>query len=180
MIMKFNSLTAINPRFSPKTIPQNIGWYLAGFADGEGSFYVTFRYRKDYTWKWKVTAVFNVANKDRVMISLFKKQLKCGTVRDIGNQKYLYEVDTLHALQHVVIPFFKEYRFFSVKKKKEFAIFQKIVGILLITPRTFSQIKQLLILRKQLGADRTNLFKNLDPIVLEVIQKEVIDKKEHN
>lgn len=175
--MRFNSLTAINPRFNPKTIPQNIGWYLAGFADGEGSFYVTFRYRKDYTWKWKVTAVFNVANKDRVMIPLFKKQLKCGTVRDLGNQKYLYEVDTLHALQHVVIPFFKEYRFFSAKKKKEFAIFQKIVGILLITPRTFSQIKQLLILRKQLGADRTNLFKNLDPIVLEVIQLELCSSK---
>ena len=114
------------------------------------------------------------------MIFLFKKQLKCGTVRDISNHKYLYEVDTLHALQHVVIPFFKEYRFFSAKKKKEFAILQKIVGILLITPRTFSQIKELVILRKQLGADRTNLFKNLDTTILEVIQKQVIDEKKHN
>ncbi len=163
-------------KFNPKTISQKIGWYLAGFADGEGSFYVTFRYRKDYTWKWRITAVFNVANKDRVIIHLFKKQFKCGTVRDIGNDKYLYEVDTLNALQHVVIPFFKEYRFFSAKKKKEFVIFQKIVNILAITPRTLSQIKELLTLRMQLGADRKNLFKNLDATVLEVIQKEVIDK----
>lgn len=163
-------------KFNPKTIPQKIGWYLAGFADGEGSFYVSFRYRKDYTWKWRITAVFNVANKDRVMIYLFKKQFKCGTVRDIGNGKYLYEVDTLNALQHVVIPFFKEYRFFSAKKKKEFIIFQKIVNILAITPRTFKQIKEILKLRMQLGADRINLFKNLDATILEVIQKEVIDK----
>ena len=112
---------------------------------------------------------------------MFKKHFKCGTphsgrVRDIGNEKYLYEVDTLNVLQHVLIPFFKKYRFFSAKKKKEFAIFQKIVNILAMTPRTFSQIKELLNLRMQLGADRINLFKNLDTTILEVIQKEVIDK----
>jgi hypothetical protein len=31
----------------PKTSPQ-IGYYLAGFTDGEGNFYVSFRPRDDY------------------------------------------------------------------------------------------------------------------------------------
>ena len=60
------------------------------------------------------------------MIFLFKKQLKCSTVRDIGKKKYLYEVDTLHALQHAVIPFLKNIDFFRQRKKKNLQFFKKL------------------------------------------------------
>ena len=33
---------------------EDIGWYLSGFADGEGSFNVTIMKRRDYKTGWKV------------------------------------------------------------------------------------------------------------------------------
>ncbi len=47
-----------------KEIPERIGHYLAGFADGEGSFNLSFRKRKDYSMPWKVSLCFNVSQRD--------------------------------------------------------------------------------------------------------------------
>ena len=47
-----------------KTIPPRIGFYLAGFADGEGSFNVSFRPRNDYSLPWKISLCFNISQKD--------------------------------------------------------------------------------------------------------------------
>ena len=57
-------------------IPDRIGYYLAGFADGEGSFNLSFRKRKDYSQPWKVSLCFNVSQRDRVILALFKRHLK--------------------------------------------------------------------------------------------------------
>ncbi len=46
-------------------IPVSVGYYLAGFSDGEGSFNVSFRPRNDFTPTWKVSACFNIPQKDR-------------------------------------------------------------------------------------------------------------------
>ena len=37
-----------------RQIEPRVGWYLAGFTDGEGSFNVSFRPREDYRNPWKV------------------------------------------------------------------------------------------------------------------------------
>ncbi len=50
-----------------QNIPPAIGYYLAGFADGEGSFNITFRPRNDYKLPWKVSACFNISQKDNEM-----------------------------------------------------------------------------------------------------------------
>ena len=42
-------------------VPPEVGYYLAGFTDGEGSFNVSFRPRKDYPIPWKVSVSFNVS-----------------------------------------------------------------------------------------------------------------------
>jgi len=34
-------------------IPFNIGWYLSGFSDGEGSFNISFRRKSDYKTRWQ-------------------------------------------------------------------------------------------------------------------------------
>jgi LAGLIDADG endonuclease. len=64
-----------------KRIPPRIGYYLAGFADGEGSFNVSFRRRHDYKMPWKISLCFNVSQRDKVILALFKRYLKCGTLR---------------------------------------------------------------------------------------------------
>ncbi len=107
-----------------------IGYYLAGFADGEGSFNVSFRPRQDYKSGWKISLCFNISQKDKVILTLFKRYLGCGTLRARPDDIWYYEVNNLNALWEKVIPFFKKYRFLSAKKKRDFAKFCKIAEMI--------------------------------------------------
>src|SRR3990170_3609321 len=113
-----------------KAIPPAIGHYLAGFADGEGSFNVSFRPRPDYRQPWKVSLCFNISQKDRVILALVKHHLKCGTLRSRPDGVWYYEVNNLEAILNHVIPFFKRFRFLSAKKKRDFAKFVRLARML--------------------------------------------------
>lgn len=110
-------------------VPADIGYYLAGFSDGEGSFNVSFRPRPDYTIPWKVSLSFNVSQKDRVILALFKRHLGCGTLRGRPDGVWYYEVTNLNAIVENVIPFFERFPFLSAKKKRDFAKFKQIVAL---------------------------------------------------
>ncbi|MEO0248245.1 MAG: LAGLIDADG family homing endonuclease [candidate division WOR-3 bacterium] len=112
-----------------KQIPPHIGYYLAGFADGEGSFNVSFRQRQDYQMPWKISLCFNVSQKDRVILALFKRYLQCGTLQGRGDGVWYYEVNNLNAICEHVIPFFERFPFLSAKKKRDFAKFKKIARL---------------------------------------------------
>ena len=111
-------------------VPPEIGYYLAGFTDGEGSFNVSFRPRPDYPIPWKVSVSFNVSQKDRVILALFKTHLGCGTLRGRPDGVWYYEVTNLNAIMENVIPFFERYSFLSAKKKRDFAKFKQIVALM--------------------------------------------------
>jgi hypothetical protein len=113
-----------------KSIPPRIGYYLAGFADGEGSFNVSFRPRKDYSLPWKISLCFNISQKDKVILALFKRHLKCGTLRGRPDGVWYYEVNNFRAIVENVIPFFKRFNFLSAKKKRDFAKFKKITTMI--------------------------------------------------
>ena len=112
-----------------KRVPPKIGYYLAGFADGEGSFNVSFRPRKDYPVPWKVSLSFNVSQKDRVILALFKRHLGCGTLRGRPDGVWYYEVTNFNAISENVIPFFERFPFLSAKKKRDFDKFKQIVAL---------------------------------------------------
>ncbi len=111
-------------------VPAEIGFYLAGFSDGEGSFNVSFRPRPDYSIPWKVSLSFNVSQKDRVILALFKKHLGCGTLRGRLDGVWYYEVTNINAIVENVIPFFERFPFLSAKKKRDFAKFKQIVALM--------------------------------------------------
>ena len=111
-------------------IPTEIGYYLAGFTDGEGSFNVSFRPRQDYQIPWKVSVTFNISQKDEVILTLFKKHLGCGTMRNRGDGVWYYEVNNLNAIVENVIPFFERFPFLSAKKKRDFSKFKQIVALI--------------------------------------------------
>ena len=113
-----------------RSIEPRIGWYLAGFADGEGSFNVPFRRRKDYRNPWKISLCFNVSQKDRVILSLFKKHLQCGTLRQRKDGIWYYEVNNLTSVVENVIPFFDRFGFLSAKKKRDFSKFKRLAKIM--------------------------------------------------
>lgn len=133
-------------------VPSDIGYYLAGFADGEGSFNVSFRPRPDFSIPWKISLCFNVSQRDRVILALFKRHLGCGTLRDRGDGVWYYQVDNLNAISQHVIPFFNRFQFLSAKKKRDFAKFKRI-GELMIDGRhlTADGIKEILRIRMDMN-----------------------------
>ena len=116
--------------FQVQRIPDRIGYYFAGFVDGEGSFHLTFRRRKDYVQPWKVSLSLNVSQKDKVILALLKKHLQCGKLRPKGGGVWMYEVSNLTALRDHVIPFFRRFGFLSAKKKRDFAIFRQMAELM--------------------------------------------------
>jgi hypothetical protein len=111
-------------------IPSEIGWYLAGFADGEGSFNISFRPREDYSLPWKVSLCFNISQRDSVILSLYKRHLECGTMRQRQDGVWYYEVNKLQPIIENVIPFFRRFHFLSAKKKRDFSKFIKLAELL--------------------------------------------------
>lgn len=106
-----------------KKIPDHIGYYFAGFVDGEGSFHLTFRRRPDYLLPWKVSLCLNVSQKDQVILALLKRHLRCGTIRAKGGGVWMFEVNNLTAIRENVIPFFRRFGFLSAKKQRDFVVF---------------------------------------------------------
>lgn len=133
-------------------IPPAIGFYLAGFADGEGSFNVSFRPREDVLRPWKVSLCFNISQKDRVILALFKRHLKCGTLRARPDGVWYFEVNNLEAIRTHVIPFFKRFRFLSAKKKRDFAKFVQL-AVLLQEGRHHTEqgIREVLLIRRDMN-----------------------------
>ena len=113
-----------------KRVPERIGHYLAGFADGEGSFNVSFQKRKDYAMPWKVSLCFNVSHSDKVILALFKRYLGCGTLRGRPDGVWYFEVNNFNAIEEKVIPFFDRFRFLSAKKKRDFSKFRQMAKII--------------------------------------------------
>ncbi len=111
-------------------VSPEIGYYLAGFTDGEGSFNVSFRPRPDYVVPWKISVSFNVSQKDEIILALFKRHLGCGTLRSRPDGVWYYEVNNLNAIVENVIPFFERFGFLSAKKKRDFLKFKQIVVLI--------------------------------------------------
>lgn len=150
-----------------KKIPPRIGYYLAGFADGEGSFNVTFRRRRDYKIPWKVTLCFNVSQRDKVILALFKRHLKCGTLRQRKDGVWYYEVSNFNAILENVIPFFERFRFLSAKKKRDFAKFKKIAEIIKEGRHTTEEgIREILALRRKMNEGGAGRRKYTDEEIL--------------
>ena len=142
-------MTILNTR----QISSDIGNYLAGFADGEGSFNVSFRKREDYKIPWKISLSFNVSQKDPVILSQFKKHLKCGSMRERKNDGvWYYEVTNFNAIQNNVIPFFRRFGFLSAKKKRDFSKFQQIAKLIETKDHlTIEGIQEILKIRKDMN-----------------------------
>jgi len=109
-----------------KEISINIGFYLAGFVDGEGSFNVSLRKRRDRKIGWQVVLTFNVSQRDRTILALLKRHLGCGKLRCRKDGVHIYVVTNYHMIQERIIPFFKRFPLLSAKSKKNFSLFCRI------------------------------------------------------
>lgn len=144
-------------------VPERMGYYLAGFTDGEGSFNVSFRPRSDYSLPWKASLCFNISQKDRVILALFKRHLGCGTIRGRPDGVWYYEVNNLNAIWDTVIPFFRKYRFLSAKKKRDFLKFCQIASLLRANAHlTKEGIQQILEIRREMNDGGNRRYTDAD------------------
>lgn len=149
-------------------IPTRIGHYLAGFADGEGSFNISFRKRKDYEMPWKISLCFNVSQRDRVILALFKKHMRCGTLRERPDGVWYYEVNNFNAIRDNVIPFFRAFGFLSAKKKRDFSKFRRLANLIGDGKHlTESGIREILRIREEMNDGGAGRRKYSDAAIIE-------------
>ena len=108
-----------------------VGFFLAGFVEGEGSFNISLRRKVDYKVSWQVVMSFNVSQKDPTLLYLLQQELGCGIikVRKIDNL-YSFDATNPQDIIQKVIPYFQTYPVFSDSKQKNFAIFCAIAQLM--------------------------------------------------
>lgn len=110
-------------------IPSEIGNYIAGFSDGEGSFNISIRKHPGYRLGWKTSMTFNVSQKGNKSLRLLKGVFQCGYVRKRSDNLHYFEIVELEKIITRVIPFFEKFRLKS-EKKDDFEIFKKIANLM--------------------------------------------------
>ena len=87
------------------------------------------RRRDDYARKWKISAAFNVSQKDRAPLELFKETLACGSIRKAGNDGWYWEVNRLPDIASLIVPFFERFPLVG-RKAVDFELFRRAVALL--------------------------------------------------
>jgi len=96
-------------------VPENIGWYLAGFVDGDG-----------HRLGWQVQLTFNVAQRDITNLELLKQHLQCGRLQNRADGVHYFVVGDYRSISNRVIPFFGKFSFQSESKQRNFSLFKQI------------------------------------------------------
>ena len=131
-------------------IPSELGSFLSGFALGERSFMVVARRRGDYIKKWKLSAAFNVSQKDRAPLDLFHETLACGGIRRAGNGGWYWEVNRLLDIQARVVPFFERFPLVGTKAE-DFRRFRAAARILSRKVLSYQDYVNVLTLREHMN-----------------------------
>jgi len=108
---------------------------------------VVARRRSDYTEKWKLSAAFNVSQKDRVPLDLFRETLGCGTMRRAGNGGWYWQVNRLSDIQDRIVPFFERFPLVG-KKAEDFDRFRAAARILARKDLSYQDYVDILTLRE--------------------------------
>ena len=143
-----------------------LGYFLAGFVEGEGSFNLSLRKKYDYGLKWQVVMSFNVSQKDPTLLYLLKKKLDCGIIK-IRKKDGIHSFDVTKPSDIIekVIPFFERYPIISEFKQTNFAIFCKVAKLMERGKhREPSGLREILELREKInfGKGRTRKYQITD------------------
>ena len=110
------------------------------------------RRRGDYERKWKVSAAFNVSQKDRAPLELFQDTLGCGSIRRAGNGGWYWEVNRLSDIASRIVPFFDRFPLVG-RKAKDYALFRSAVALLASGVLSDTDYVAVLKLREQMNGD---------------------------
>ena len=109
-------------------IPPDLGHYVAGFVDGEGSFNVPIRRERDRGLPFRVSLSFNVSQVGPEAPQLLQSVFGAGTVRGRGDGVFYFEVTKPTEFEERVFPFFER---FPIRgpKARDLAVFRQITEL---------------------------------------------------
>jgi hypothetical protein len=110
-------------------IPVDLGHWVAGFVDGEGSFNVPIRRLQSGAMPFRISLSFNVSQMGRQEPELLKSVFGVGTVRGRGDGVFYFEVTTVRALVGRVFPFFERFPLRGAKRK-DLEVFRTITVLI--------------------------------------------------
>ena len=111
-------------------IPYDLGNWVAGFVDGEGSFNVPIRRERDRGLPWRVSLSFNVSQIGDEAPELLRRTFGVGTVRGRRDGVFYFEVTRPLDLEARVFPFFERFELRS-QKRKDLEIFREVTELVL-------------------------------------------------
>src|SRR5689334_15289807 len=149
------------------------GNYLAGFADGEGCFYVGVHPTTNVTLGLQVIPEFHVSqNGERIsVLQLFVEVLGCGAIKrnastSSRDKTYVLVVKRHHDLYERVLPFFERFPLRS-EKQQEFLKFAQVVEMMHrkehLTTNGLKQISEIANGAKFRKHRLANLLQSLEP-----------------
>ncbi len=104
--------------------PERLGFYIAGFVDGEGSFHVAVQKTQNVRLGWQVIPEFHVSqNQSRTaVLEMIQGCLGCGYIKPnhrmrANDQTNVFVVRNHQDLLNKVIPFFRKYPLISCKNE---------------------------------------------------------------
>ncbi len=106
-------------------------YWVTGFVDGEGTFYVGINRNLTMTSGYQVLPEFRIVQHERDIKILYalKKFFGCGLVRVNHDTRYELRIRSIEHLRNIVFPFFDKYPLIT-QKKFDFLKFKKIVKLM--------------------------------------------------
>lgn len=91
--------------------------WLAGFAEGEGCFFIAIQKSSAYKLGKTVSLIFQITQhvRDRELLYLFIKYLGCGRLQTSGIQT-VFLVTRFEDISNIIVPFFNKYSLQGDKK----------------------------------------------------------------
>jgi hypothetical protein len=161
-----NQIRADNQQERLCNISKNLGHYLAGFADGEGSFNISIVRRKsDYRMGWKIVASFNISQRDSSIPLLYKQYLGCGTIRFRKDGVCYFEVRKIGDLDKSVREFFQKFPIRSNRQARRLELMLKAVEIMIAKKHYESDgLEEILRIRESMITNRKRKYQMADVI----------------
>jgi hypothetical protein len=105
--------------------------WVAGFVDGEGTFYVGINKQSSMKVGYQVLPEFEIVqhNKDLKLLYALKKFFNAGVVRVNHDNRYELIIRDVNILNLKIVPFFQKYKL-NTQKKFDFIKFSKILDLM--------------------------------------------------
>ena len=105
--------------------------WVAGFVDGEGTFYIGINRNETMTAGYQVLPEFRIVQHERDIKVLYalKAFFGAGVVRVNHDDRYELRIRSLEHLEKIVIPFFKQHPLMT-QKRFDFIKFKEIINLM--------------------------------------------------